>query len=235
MGGRQLRRRETLVTHLVALLLAAVPAEAPAPAPAPPAPVRYELVDRVIATVAKDAITLSDLERQARVILILRGGPQALGGLNDAGFVASVMDFLTNQLLIVQEMRKQAGYAQGAGEDDAREELKKFVAKFADQAAYKQFLQLADISEDSIKDLLLKNLRVERFLETKSRQASQVTDEEAEDEFRKSPGQFPGKKFNEVAAQVKSFMMRARAEKFVREYLADLRQKYEVRVLAVPK
>lgn len=217
--------------HILALLLATAPAEAHAPQ----APAKYELVDRVIATVAKDAITLSDLERQARVILVLKGGPQALAELNDPGFVASVMDFLTNQLLIIQEMRKQAGYAHGAGEDDAREELRKFVLKFADRAAYQQFLQLADMSEDTIKDLLLKNLRVERFLETKSRQASQVTDEEAEDEFRKSPGQFPGKKFAEVAAQVKSFMVRARAEKFIREYLADLRQKYEVRVLAVPK
>ena len=223
------------MTHLLALIVAAMPGQAPAAPPAPPPPARYELIDRVIATVAKDAITLSDLERQARASIILKAGPQALAGLNDPKFVADVMDFLTNQLLVIQEMRKQPGFAQGAGEDDGREEIRKFAAKFPDRAQYQQFLQAADLPEESLKDLLLRNLRVERFLAARSRQAATVTDEEVEEEFNRNPGLFPGKKLADAAAQLKSFMVRARTEKFIRDYLADLRQKYEVRILAVPR
>ena len=86
----------------------------------PPPPAKYELIDRVIATVHKDTITLSDLERQARVVAILSGGPQGLALLGDSKFIKNVTDFLVNQLLIIQEMRKQPGYNQGVGEDDAR-------------------------------------------------------------------------------------------------------------------
>lgn len=223
------------MTWLVAVLLAAAPDAGAAPAmKAPAATVVHELVDRVIATVNKDAITLSDLDRQAQVIAILSKGPQGVALVGSRDFINMVMEMLINQMLVIQEMRKQAGYSQGVGDEDAKEQIKNFAKKFPDPQAYRQFLQAADMTEEMVRDILLRDLRVERFLATKSKQVSTVTDEEAEVEFKKSPNAFGGKKWPEAAPVVKSFMSRARSEKFRCDLLRDVCGRYGVRFIWLP-
>jgi hypothetical protein len=198
-------------------------------------PQRHELVDRVMATVGKDVVTLSDLERQARVLLVMRGGPQALSGLADPAFASGVLEYLVNQLLVLQEMRKQGSPSQGLREDAVAGEMRQFSGKFESPAAYRRFLAQADLTEESLRDLLLKGRRIEKFLAERSKSASEVTEDEAEEQYEKNKAAWQGKGMDDAIQEIRETLGRQRSEKFVREYLEDLRGRYEVRVLALPR
>ncbi|MFA6033941.1 MAG: hypothetical protein WC889_13660, partial [Myxococcota bacterium] len=180
-------------------------------------------------------ITLSDLERQARIIAVNRDGLQGLSALSNPSFIVSMMDFLINQLLVIQEMRKLGATTQGLGEEDAVAELRKFRAHFSDETSYRSFLAGADLKEETIKEIVLRNMRVERFLDRKARQGVEIPVEDAEAFFNGNRSIFPQKTFAEAEAGVKEVMFRQRAEKFAKDYLQDLRSRYEVRIVAMPQ
>jgi hypothetical protein len=197
--------------------------------------VRYELVDRVMATVNKDVILLSDLERQARVFLVMKSGPQALQQVADPGFASRVLDYLVQQQLLIQEMRRQGNWAQGLGDDAVAAEMKLFASRFGGDEAYRAFLDQSGMSEESLKDILLRERRVEKFLAGKTRQASEVSDDDAEDYYNKNQVLFANVSFQQAAPEIKVMIGKQRSEKFLTEYIEELRGRYDIRLLAVPR
>lgn len=187
--------------------------------------VSYELVDEVIATVQKDAITRSDLDRQAAVTIVKTSGPQALASPLDPNTLDFIRRLLINQALILQDVRRQPGAAQRIADDEAREEVKKFAARFPDVATYQQFMAAMDLTEDALKEVLLRDLRVDRFIKPKIKAAAPVPDNELRDFFAANEARFPGKKFEEVADQIRAALTEQR---FLENYIKDLRSRYEL-------
>ncbi|MBI5528892.1 MAG: hypothetical protein HY897_21395 [Deltaproteobacteria bacterium] len=211
------------------------PPQPAAPAPVSPPPrmpainalfkINYELVDEIIATVQKDAITRSDLDRQAGVTVVKTYGLQGLATLADPKVVGWIKDLLINQVLILQEIRKQPGESQRTSDEEAREEVKKFAARFPDAAAYQQFLTAADMSEDALKEILVRDMRVDRFIKTRIQHAVPVPDDKVREYFDENAAQFPGKKFEDVAGQLKAMLTE---KEFLEKFIKDLRNKYDV-------
>jgi len=216
-----------------AALLAAIQAAEGAPAKAAPRmpaidalfKVNYELVDDIIATVQKDAITRSDLDRQAAVTLIKAGGPQALAAMADPETVKKIKDMLIERFLVLQEIRRQPGATQRTSEEEARSEVKRFAARFPDMTAYQQFLAATDMSEEALKEILVRDLRFEAYIKAKVQQAAPVSEDKVREFFNENAGQFPGKKFEDLAPQIRAALTE---QEFLEKFIKDLRGKYDV-------
>jgi len=146
-----------VVLHLAA---AAVPAAAQT----------TEVIDRVLAVVAGQVVTLSD----ARAVLefeLVQPRPRA-------DPIAEALDYLVNRQLMLSEVDRYSA----PSPDPAllRVRMDAVRARFPDLAAYQQALARTALTETRLRDLVGDNIRVENYLEQRFSAAAQPTSEEVE-------------------------------------------------------
>ena len=132
----------------------------------PPASASQELLDRTLALVGGQPITLSD----ARAAIAL--------GLVDAGTSADPIPGVTRQLvdreLILREVQRYAPAAPGETQVDARlDEIRK---RFADPAAFARTLDLHGFTEIRLRAWVRDDVRAQAYLAQRFASASTVKD-----------------------------------------------------------
>lgn len=172
-----------------------------APLAAPPV-----VVDQVVAVVDNEVITESELLIETRVALVARQGGEGLAladGPLDPELVAATREYLVNQVLI-------AGHARRLGSIDVSAEeveraLRAFARRFPSTAAYQAFLRKYDVSEDTLREILRRDIQNERTIQGRMR--SWLVGDQSD------------------SAQ------RARAEVALARWLEDLRRAADIRLL----
>jgi len=221
--------------NLLLLVFAAVVATGPSGLFGPAAQATggsFELVDRVAATVERDVITISDVEWQAKISFIQAEGPQNLAfALSSREYINRILDFLINQTLIVQEMKKQGPSEFAFTEDEAKEELSQFKSKFPSEAEYRQFLKSSGMKEDILRGFLVKSSIAERFLNKKLREGVTVSSEDTIEFCQKNSAVLPGIKCAPDSVQVREILIKKEVESAAGPYLKELRGKYKTSIL----
>jgi hypothetical protein len=124
------------------------------------------LVDQVIAVVDKEALTHSELLANARIALVAREGARGVTVAEDrldADLVASLRDYLLDQVLIAQQIRRLGGPA--ISEEQTEREVARFAAKFPSRAAYEAFIRKYDISERTLRQALRRDLQNDAYIQ----------------------------------------------------------------------
>ena len=155
-GFRRLKRTGWLWFVWAALVLNGVVAQA-------------EIVDRIVAVIDRDVITLSEAE-QAAEFRALRG--------EDALPLSDVVERLIESRLVEREVSRYPEEAVPQQQVDAV--LGSLRASFPSPTAFSASLTARGLAEDELALLIRRQLTIQRYLESRFRPLVYVTDEEVE-------------------------------------------------------
>lgn len=133
-----------------------------------------ELVDRIVAIVDREVITLSEAEEARRMAELQTGA--------EAPSLVETVDELIKARLVEREVERFG--AEPVPEDLVLEARARLRASFPSAAAYDDALVRRSLSDEALLDLLRRQLAITRYLESRFRALTFVTDEEVERYYR---------------------------------------------------
>jgi hypothetical protein len=188
-----------------------------------------QVLDRVVAQVDGQVITLSDLRFEARVAMVERGGGALADAPLDEATLQSALELAIAQRAAGAEADRLGSFPLEAPDVEAR--LQRFEAHFADKAAVDSFLRKAGADESQLRDVLGRAMRAERALDARVRLRAQVN----EGEVRRA-WEAAGSKgsFEDARTALREQLVRTRYEAAAREELSKLRAAAQVRIVTPP-
>jgi len=214
---------------LVALLTIALAAQPAAPAAVEPA---GEVAEEIVAVVrnppgaAPRLVSLTRLTDEARIVLVSRGAAEAAFQAIDLPALRATLGWLIDQTLLSDDAARLR--VAEVDRDGAAAELRRFRARFVDASAYARFLASAELSEEEVAAVLLRTLRVDRYLETRIGRGAAVADDEVQAYVRDHELAATTRAAREA---VRARIAQGRVDAQVRALLAELRSRADVRVL----
>ncbi len=185
-------------------------------AAAPPAAPGDELVDSVVAHVGRRVITKTEVELEAAVLLVQQAGEAGLAARIDGQFFRRVLD-----TMIVQELLDIAARRRGmiAPEADVAKAMARFALRFSGMDRYRAFLVERRVSEEEIRAILRRSLRVDALLQDEfSVRPVRVTEAEQQE---RGPG----------GAAAAADLLEAKRSRRIQQLADEQRSKVTVRVL----
>ncbi len=188
---------------------------------AQPAP---RVIDRAVASVQGKVIAASQLEFEARVLLVNAGGVQAAFAPLDRPALEASLKAIIDQRLAVLEADKLEAYTLEPGELERA--IAAFRARFESEGRFAAFLGQHEASLEDLSEVLRRTLRAHRALEGKLRLRAQVSEREARAVQAERPS------LREVALEdVRAMLVQQRFAELVKKELADQRRQVDVRLL----
>lgn len=163
------------------------------------------LIDRVVAVVDKDVITQSELLTEARVALAWREGEEAASAELGDPLLDALREYVINQTLVAAQARR-LGTADVPAEQ-LEQRVWQFRQRFTSASVYQAFLRRFGITEAMVQDIFRRDLGNDRTLQQRVRSRLSLPGEESAESPQK------------------------RYERAVQQWLDELRQSVEVRLL----
>lgn len=135
------------------------------------------VLDRSVAMVNGQVMTWSELDFEARVLLIYAGGTEAASAPLDMPVLRDSLEELITHRLLAGEAEQLGAYPLDDGELEAA--LRRFKGRFQTQAAWQAFLDRHETDETGVTTTLGRFLRAQHVLDGKLRLKSQVSEAEA--------------------------------------------------------
>lgn len=188
------------------------------------APPEGRLVDRAVASIEERVITASQLDFEARVLLVNAGGVNAAFAPLDQAVLESSLRLMIDQRLAVLEADKLEAYPLEPGE--LEKAIAGFRARFESEGHFARFLQLHEAELGDVAEVLRRNLRAQRALEGKLRLRAQVGEAEAQAYQLAHP-----ELKNSSVEQVRSLLAQKKFGELVKRELQEQRRQSDVRLL----
>jgi len=188
-----------------------------------------QVLDRVVAQVDGQVITLSDLRFEARVALVERGGAALAETPLDEATLRSALELAIAQRAAITEADRLGSFQVDAADVETR--VRAFEGRFPDHAALERFLSGSGADRGQLAEVLGRALRAERALDARVRLRAQVNEADVRRawEAAGSPGTF-----EQARTALREQLVRSRYEAAAREELAKLRAAAQVRIVARP-
>jgi len=195
-----------------------------------PLPARADIIDRIAVSVGNRVITVSDIEREIRVTSFLNG---VQPDLSRAGKRATA-EKMVEQKLIQREL-ETARYPQ-ADAAEIEPVLADFkAAHFKDDAEYARSLTACGITEQDVRDELLWQRSMLRFIAIRFRPGVQVSDQDIQKYFDETVAPaaraaHPGEpvKLEDYRGQIEEKLTGDRADEDLNRWLALARKRNEI-------
>jgi hypothetical protein len=200
----------------LAVVLSALPAE----------PV---LLDGVAAIVGRRVITRTEVDTEGRIVLVGRAGARGLAQPLDDAFRKSVLDYLVVQELLVQEARRQHGLA--VAESDVDRGVAQFKSRFGDDEAFRAFLDDTGADEDAVRTIVRRDQTVQQLL-ARVLEMPPLTPDEVRRHILAHPELMPGASDATRERAAREALDKARREKRFERYVAELKTRTPVRIVA---
>ena len=188
-----------------------------------PATAPAELIDRIVATVNNQVITLSDLRQAVRFNEEMGGGSRDRKDLE-----AETLEGLINKRLLLREAWRLS--LAEVTEQDVNDEVGKVRTRLGSDKAFRDFLQRTEMTPEQLGRMLGERLLVERFVEKKIGLFVRVGRDEARKYFDGHAEEFKGKRFPEVSKTIIALLSEKKTGRQITNYLAELRNKADVRI-----
>jgi hypothetical protein len=188
-----------------------------------PATVPAELIDRIVAAVNNEVITLSDLRQAVRFNEEMGGGSRDRKDIE-----AETLEGLINKRLLLHEARRLS--LTEVTEQDVSDEIGKVRMRLGSDKAFQDFLQRMEMTLEQLGRMLGERLLVERFVEKKVSLFVRVGRNEARNYFDSHPEEFKGKRFLEASKTIIALLSEEKTGQQITHYLADLRNKADIRI-----
>ena len=188
-----------------------------------PATAPAELIDRIVATVNNQVITLSDLRQAVRFNEEMGGGSRDRKDLE-----AETLEGLINKRLLLREAWRLS--LAEVTEQDVNDEVGKVRTRLGSDKAFRDFLQRTEMTPEQLGRMLGERLLVERFVKKKIGLFVRVGRDEARKYFDGHAEEFKGKRFPEVSKTIIALLSEKKTGRQITNYLAELRNKADVRI-----
>jgi hypothetical protein len=185
--------------------------------------IQPELIERTLALVGGQAITLNDV--RAIIALGLADGEPAPQP------IAAVTSQLVDRALVLREVQR---YAPAAPADSAIEARMEEIRKRAGGAApLADLLERHGFTEVRLLAWIRDDLRTQAYLSQRFASASTPTDAEISAEFARSRGEFDraGTTFEQAVPILRDRLVAARRRELIADWIADLRRRTDVVIL----
>jgi hypothetical protein len=187
-------------------------------------PAAGEIIDRVLAVVNGSVITLSDVQGA------LRFGIVSAGAGDD---VRAAVERLIDRRLALVEVERYAPPEPAESAIDAAFAAAR--ARFPSEAAFAAALAESGMTVEQLRRHFRDDLRRQTYEEQRFGFAVHPTDEEVLEYFRAHPDRFQRggvlPSFDQVRADVRSALIAERRAELLRDWMAGLRRRADVRVL----
>jgi hypothetical protein len=187
------------------------------------------VIDRAVAVVDGQLITLSELEFEARVGLIQRGGTRgAEDPLNDEARRSALQLSIVERLETAEADKLHAFVLE---ESEVEAAVREFRARFENEAAFSRFLARNDVDLQQLGALLGRRIRAAKALDSKIRLRSSISDSETRRHFDEHRADF-NHPYTEVREQIQQKLFRDRYNERVKAELKQMRKQADVRLIA---
>jgi hypothetical protein len=187
------------------------------------------VLDRVVAVVGGQVLTLSELEFEARVALVQRGGVRAADERLDEHTLLGALELGINQRLLVAGADRLQAFA--AERSAVEERLRLFRERFEDEPSLLSFLARHDADLDQLLVVLERGVRAERILDSRIRLRAQVSEAEVRRYWEEHRSTLGGS-YEGVHDALKERLMRERYGELAKEEFKRVRADARVRRVA---
>lgn len=182
-----------------------------------------EVIDRIVAVIDRDVITLSEAEL-AREIGVLRSG----GGGDDLP-LTQVVERLIEVHLIEREVRRYRG--EPVPSHEISRAMDAIRDSFPSGEAFREALTARGMDEDSLRLLVRRQIAISQYLERRFRPLVYVTDEEArryyQEEILSSGGVVPP--YEEVVEKIRQIVREKKFNQRVDDWIETLKSRTPIR------
>jgi peptidyl-prolyl cis-trans isomerase SurA len=187
-----------------------------------PMTVRAELIDRVVAAVNNEVITLSDLQQAVAF-------NAALGGKgNGKQLEQETLEGLINGRLLLQEAYRLRFTE--VSEQDIAAEVGRLKQRLGSDDAYRSFLDRTGLTEERLSRMLGERMLIERFVEKKIGLFARVNRDEAQSYFQDHPKEFQDKRFAQVQKPITALLSAQKVSQQLDLYVVELRDRAVLRL-----
>lgn len=183
------------------------------------------LLDRVVAAVNNDVITLSELQ-QAVAFNAAVGGKGSGSRLE----METLQGIINRRLLLQEAYRLKVAEV---SEQDIAAEVVRLRERLGTEASFREFLARIGMTEAQLEKLLGERLLVERFVEKKIGLFARVNRDDVQAYFRDHPDEFRDKRFTEVQKQITARLSEQKVSQQLDQYVDELRSRAFIRINAV--
>nr|WP_232293476.1 hypothetical protein [Stigmatella aurantiaca] len=187
------------------------------------------IVDRVVAIIEGQVLTLSELEFETRVALIQRGAMQAAAGPLDEETLKGALELAINQRLQVLSADRLEAFTAEQAEVDER--VAGFRDRFESEAGFQAFLGHAGADIQQLTEVLTRSVRAERILDSRIRPRAQVGEAELSGYYKQHADEYP-EGYSAVKARLREKLVRERYSALAAEELSQARASAQVRRVA---
>lgn len=188
-----------------------------------PAAAHQELIERTLALVGGQPITLSDARAATAFGLVSADRP--------SDQVAVLTGLLVDRELILREVQRYAPPAPSESSIEARlDEIRK---RFPDAGGFARALDLYGVTEVRLRAWVRDDLRTEAYLAQRFASASLPTDAEIGAAYTRSRVEFDktGTTFEQATPVIRERLITARRAELISDWLSDLRRRTDVVIL----
>ncbi|RME25486.1 MAG: hypothetical protein D6806_07775 [Deltaproteobacteria bacterium] len=187
------------------------------------------LLDEVVATVDTEVITRSEVEAEARLIMLQRFGPDALSREPSADLLSQVLRMLINHKLMATEALRIG--LPPLGDAERKKLLQGFKMKFRSEDEYLRFLYRYGFTDEQVAEVLARHVWIERLKKRKLSTLKRIGDGQIRAYYRKHRAELGGKPLQLVYEAIRLKLLSNQRQKFLSDWLWKLRRQHTVRVL----
>lgn len=181
-----------------------------------------EVVERVIATVNNDVISLSDLKRHMVLYLITNKGIDFDKAKNNA-----LQDLIDERLILAEASR--FGIDEPS-DDEIQKEAKKLERDLGGHIVVKEKLSWYGLEFEDLYALLSSRLIIKRFIDQRINLFILISPEEVESYMEKNKEKFKGISKEDARMKITRILTDERSKEKIRELNARLRAKADIRI-----
>ena len=188
----------------------------------PGAAAHAELVDRIVAIIDREVVTLSEAEQASEIARARTGASAPL---------VSVVERLIESRLVEREVERFTGEPVSAELVDGA--LQEVRARFASETAFLEMLARNGLSEEELRAKLRRQIAVTQYLEQRFRPLTFVTEEQIEayyhDELSPSLHGRPLPELSEVSESIRRILEERSFNARVEEWIDGLKGRARIR------
>jgi hypothetical protein len=184
---------------------------------------RAEVIDRILAVVNRELITLSDVSTALRLGLVAPAQP-------GSDVTRAALDALINRQLELAEANRYQ--PPEPPESQIHSRMEQIRARFSTPAAFEQALTQSGVSEDQLRLRLREDLRIETYLNQRFGVPRQPTDQELLEYYRAHTPEFSTaagiRPFGEVRDQIRARLSLLQRTTAMTDWLEGLKRRTEI-------
>ena len=187
------------------------------------------VLDRILAVVNGEVISLSDVESDLFYFSKVEPPPQRdLGGtLSDSAIRTGIRELINQKLLLAEAKRFDV---EDPTERQIDHELEIIQNRFPSPAAFEMALRRNAMTPEDLRQRVKEHLRVNRFVDQRIRFFVILLPEEISQYYSENQGKFQHKTYEEAEKEIEMFLTEAKAKGKLEAYLSNLKTKASIQI-----